>query len=286
MRKVFAAETRARLDYVSIVDPIRLQPVERVTAGCAALVAAHIGSTRLIDNLILATPGVSPEMLIQLALTARHVTTTQARIPGLETDVLRLKIENCRDCAAVSSIRLPPREFLTKYVKRDYPDLSVVRVAVIARNAPIHATNFLYNTPENFNRFVVALFELVGVKDFEEFKRRFVLTDAIRCHCSDPRVPERALAYCVKHLREELKLFPNLDTLVVLGEDAYLQFQKLILNRSTEEIPPFNNLLTEKGWEQEKARIPSLADPVLRIFYGYHPTHGYKRSPSLASYLG
>ena len=286
IRKVFAAETRARLDYVSIVDPIRLQPVERVTAGCVALVAAHVGSARLIDNLILAAPGVSPEMLIQLALTARHVTTTQARIPGLETDVLRLKIENCRDCAAVSSIRLPPREFLTKYVKRDYPDLSVVRVAVIARNAPIHATNFLYNTPENFNRFVVALFELVGVKDFEEFKRRFVLTDAIRCHCTDPRVPERALAYCVKHLREELKLFPNLDTLVVLGEDAYLQFQKLILNRSTEEIPPFNNLLTEKGWGQEKARIPSLAEPVLRIFYGYHPTQGYKRSPSLASYLG
>lgn len=285
MRSVFASEPQAQLEYVAIVDPIELESVERISAGCVALVAAHVGSTRLIDNTILGPPGVSPEMLIQLALTARPVATAQARIPGMETEILRLRIESCRDCAAVSSIRLPPNEFLSKYVKRDYPDLSAVRVAIIGRDAPIHAVNFLYHSPETTNRFVAALFELVGVKNFDEFRRRFVLTDALRCHCTAPHVPEKALAYCVKHLREELKLFPSLDTLIVLGDDAYLQFQKLILGRSEEQIAPLNQLLAEKGWEQEKVNIPSLIERVVRIFYCYHPTYGYKRSPSLASLL-
>jgi pantoate--beta-alanine ligase len=71
MRKVFAVEPRAQLDYAAIVDPARLQPVARVTAGCVALVAARVGTTRLIDNLIFGPPGASPETLLQLALTAR-----------------------------------------------------------------------------------------------------------------------------------------------------------------------------------------------------------------------
>ena len=285
MRSVFASEPRAQLEYVAIVDPIELESVERVSAGCVALAAARIGSTKLIDNLVLGPPGVSPEMLIQLALTARPVATAQARIPGMETEILRLRIESCRDCAAVSSIRLPPSEFLSKYVKRDYPDLTTVRVAIIGRDAPIHAVNFLYHSPEASNRFGVALFELVGVKSFDEFRRRFALTDALRCHCTAPHVPEKALAHCAKHLREELKLFPNLETMILLGEDAYLQFQKLVLGRSEEQITPFSHLLAEKGWEQEKVLVPSLLDRVMRIFYCYHPTYGYKRSPSLASQL-
>lgn len=285
MRGVVASEPRAQLEYAAIVDPIELESAERVTAGCVALVAARIGSTRLIDNLVLGPPGVSPEMLIQLALTARPVATAQARIPGMETEILRLRIESCRDCAAVSSVRLPPSEFLSKYVKRDYPDMGTVRVAIIGRDAPIHAVNFLYHSPEASNRFGVALFELVGVKSFDEFRRRFVLTDALRCHCTAPHVPDKALAYCVKHLREELKLFPNLETLIVLGEDAYRQFQKLILGRSEEQFTPFGQLLAEKGWEQEKVLVPSPLDREMRIFYCYHPTYGYKRSPSLVSHL-
>jgi pantoate--beta-alanine ligase len=71
MRKVFAVERRAKLDYVAIVDPLRFHPAARVTAGCVALVAARVGTTRLIDNLIFGPPGASPETLLQLALTAR-----------------------------------------------------------------------------------------------------------------------------------------------------------------------------------------------------------------------
>lgn len=286
MRKLFAAEPRVQLDYMAIVDPSRLQAVERVTAGCVALVAARVGSTRLIDNLIFGPPGASPELLLQLALTARPMVDTRARIPGLETETLRLKIENCRDCAAISTIQLPPREFLTKYVKRDYPDLNAVRVAVIGRDAPGSPENFLYRNPEMTNRFVAGLYDLLGVRNFTEFKARFVLTDAIRCHASGPRVPGNALDHCAKHLREELKLFPNLETLVVLGEDAYGQFQRLILGRSTAEIKPHEALLKEQGWAREEVRVPLFGEHKMRVFYCYHPTFGYKRSPSIAQMLG
>ncbi len=285
IHKVFCVELRAQLDYAVIVDPIQLQPVDRVYGGCVALVAARVGLARLIDNLIFGPPESTPETLLQLALTAGPLTSLHARIPGLETDVLRLKIENCRDCAAISTIRLPPGEFLTKYVKRDYPDLSVVRAAFIGRDAPINPSNFLYASPQVRTRFSEALFELAGVRDFEEFKAHFVLTDALRCHVTSSRVPEKALAYCAKHLREELRLFPNLDTVVVLGEDAYMQFQKLILDRNSDQYPPFGQHLKTEGWAQEEVRLSFLGDRPVRVFYCYHPTLGYRRTPSLGPML-
>jgi len=285
MRQIFAAEPRAVLDYAVIVDPMKLRPVERVTSGCAALVAARVGSTRLIDNLIFGPPGAKPEMLLQLALISRPIAATRAHIPGLEVDVLETKVENCRDCAALAAIRLPPTEFLAKYLKRDYPDLSVVRTAVIGRDAPLRGPNFLYHSPDERNRFVTAIYDLVGAKNFEDFKSRFVLTDAIRCHSTAPHVPEKALAYCAKFLPEELRLFPQLDTLVLVGEDAYLQFQRVLLGRSPSETLPFGTLLREKGWAQETARVPSVSERELRVFCCHHPTLEYKRSPSLASFL-
>jgi pantoate--beta-alanine ligase len=285
MRRVFAAEPRAQPDYVAIVEPARLRPIERVIAGSVALVAARVGTVRLIDNLIFGPPGSSPELLLQLALTAPSGLDTSARIPGLETEALRLRIESCRDCAALSSILLPPRDFLVKYLKSDYPDLGGVRVAVIGRDAPVNPENFLYHRPEKVNRFVSGLYELLGVKNFGEFKGRFVLTDAIRCHATETHVPEKALAYCVKHLRDELKLFPNLETIVLLGEDAYLQFQKLILTRDAAQFKPFNDLLKDQGWAREEARVPFLGDRMLRVIYCYHPTFGYTRSPSVARLL-
>ena len=283
--RIVAAEPRAQLEYTAIVDPVNLQPVERVTAGCVALVAARVGSTRLIDNLIFGPPGANPEMLLQLALTSLPIAATRAHIPGLEVDVLQTKVENCRDCAALAAIRLPPTEFMVKYLKRDYPDLSVVRAAVISRDAPLRGPNFLYHSPDERNRFVTAIYELVGVKNFEDFKSRFVLTDAIRCHSTAPHVPEKALAYCAKFLPEELRLFPELDTLVLVGEDAYLQFQRVFLGRGPSQTLPFDMLLQEKGWAEERARVPSVNERELRVFYCHHPTLEYKRSPSLASLL-
>jgi pantoate--beta-alanine ligase len=285
MRQIFADEPRAQLDYAAIVDPITLEPVEKAQTGVVALVAAQVGSARLIDNMVLGPPGTKPEMLLQLALTTRAMASTHAHIPGLEADVLKTRIENCRDCAAVSAIRLPPTEFLTRYVKRDYPDLGVVRAAIIARDAPLNAENFLYHSPERVNRFVTALYELVGVSSFEEFKSRFVLLDAVRCHSTSPRVPEKALAYCVRHLLDELRLFPNIDTIIILGEDAYFQFQRFVRGRGLDKIQPFGSLLREHGWAQENVRVTPFGERDLRLFYCHHPTLGYQRSPSIAAFL-
>ena len=40
-----------RLEYLRIVDPRTLEPVDRVSATCRVLAVAHYGSTRLLDNL-------------------------------------------------------------------------------------------------------------------------------------------------------------------------------------------------------------------------------------------
>ena len=52
--EVIAEEHGARLDYFAVVDPETLEPVADVTGGALAAVAAHFGSTRLIDNILLA----------------------------------------------------------------------------------------------------------------------------------------------------------------------------------------------------------------------------------------
>jgi pantoate--beta-alanine ligase len=47
------SEPEARIDYLAIVDPETLLPVEHAAAGSLVAVAAHVGTTRLIDNLLL-----------------------------------------------------------------------------------------------------------------------------------------------------------------------------------------------------------------------------------------
>jgi len=163
--------------------------------------------------------------------------------------------------------------------------LGLVRVAIITRDSPLSPENSIYVRPENERRFVTSLYELIGAKSFSDFRSRFVLTDALRCHCTNPRVPEKALDYCAKFLPEELRLFPNLTTLVVMGEGPYLQFQKHLLGRKGKEISTFNILLGEKGWAREEARIDSLGDRAYKLIYCHHPTVGYKRSPSIADLL-
>jgi pantothenate synthetase len=55
MHKVLAAEPRVKLDYVALVEPARLQPIDLITQGSVALVAVRVGAVRLIDNAVLRT---------------------------------------------------------------------------------------------------------------------------------------------------------------------------------------------------------------------------------------
>jgi len=49
----FAQEKSVRLDYFEIVDPDNLDPVENIAKGALVAVAAFVGPTRLIDNILL-----------------------------------------------------------------------------------------------------------------------------------------------------------------------------------------------------------------------------------------
>ncbi len=52
-REEFNRDTAVRLDYFEIVNPETLDPVQDVSQGALVAVAAYVGSTRLIDNLLL-----------------------------------------------------------------------------------------------------------------------------------------------------------------------------------------------------------------------------------------
>jgi pantoate--beta-alanine ligase len=52
-REEFAKDGSVRLDYFEIVDPDKLDPVEDISGAALAAVAAYVGSTRLIDNILL-----------------------------------------------------------------------------------------------------------------------------------------------------------------------------------------------------------------------------------------
>ena len=53
MREVIETAEDARIDYVALVDPETLQPVERITGRTLAVLAVKIENTRLIDNCLL-----------------------------------------------------------------------------------------------------------------------------------------------------------------------------------------------------------------------------------------
>ena len=52
-RKVLEDEPDVRLDYLSVVDPESLEPVEHIASATLVAVAAYVGTTRLIDNVVL-----------------------------------------------------------------------------------------------------------------------------------------------------------------------------------------------------------------------------------------
>jgi pantoate--beta-alanine ligase len=50
MRRVLSDAGITRIDYVALVDPDTLEPVETLQGPVVALIAAYAGDTRLIDN--------------------------------------------------------------------------------------------------------------------------------------------------------------------------------------------------------------------------------------------
>jgi pantoate--beta-alanine ligase len=56
-RRVIAEEPEVRLDYFEIVDWDTLDPVPDVSKGALTAVAAYVGETRLIDNVLLTGVG-------------------------------------------------------------------------------------------------------------------------------------------------------------------------------------------------------------------------------------
>jgi len=51
-KELSAQEQQVRLDYFEIVDPDTLESVERITSKTLVAVAAYVGTTRLIDNVV------------------------------------------------------------------------------------------------------------------------------------------------------------------------------------------------------------------------------------------
>ena len=58
-QRIFLEELDVRVDYVEIVDNDTLESVEDVSLGALVAVAAYVGLTRLIDNLLLAPQSAS-----------------------------------------------------------------------------------------------------------------------------------------------------------------------------------------------------------------------------------
>ena len=53
MRNVLCREPAVRVDYIAVVDPDTLLPVEDIRSGALLAIAASVGKTRLIDNVLL-----------------------------------------------------------------------------------------------------------------------------------------------------------------------------------------------------------------------------------------
>jgi pantoate--beta-alanine ligase len=56
MQQMLAAEPGVQVQYVTLADPQTLAPLEQIERDAVALIAAQVGGTRLIDNLLLQAP--------------------------------------------------------------------------------------------------------------------------------------------------------------------------------------------------------------------------------------
>ena len=61
-KAVLEEEREVRLDYVEVVNPESLEPVADVSKGALVAVAAFVGNTRLIDNLLLTGVGKAKKL--------------------------------------------------------------------------------------------------------------------------------------------------------------------------------------------------------------------------------
>ncbi len=57
MREALRAERLVEIDYVELVDAETLDPVTFLRGGCLAMIAARVGTTRLIDNMLIEEVG-------------------------------------------------------------------------------------------------------------------------------------------------------------------------------------------------------------------------------------
>jgi pantoate--beta-alanine ligase len=55
-KRSLGAHPEVSVDYFAVVDPVAMQRVDQATADSVAVVAARVGKTRLIDNMILGQP--------------------------------------------------------------------------------------------------------------------------------------------------------------------------------------------------------------------------------------
>jgi pantoate--beta-alanine ligase len=51
--RIMSCSGSARIEYISVVDPDELRPLETITGSCLIALAVRIGKTRLIDNLVI-----------------------------------------------------------------------------------------------------------------------------------------------------------------------------------------------------------------------------------------
>lgn len=64
MRRVIESESKVTIDYAEIVDAETFEPALSVRKTCYALIAARVGSTRLIDNALIEVDGDSVRVAV------------------------------------------------------------------------------------------------------------------------------------------------------------------------------------------------------------------------------
>jgi len=64
VRTLFNSEPLARLDYAEVVAADDFEPMVRVSRRSYVLVAAHLGKTRLLDNMLVEIPETNPAELV------------------------------------------------------------------------------------------------------------------------------------------------------------------------------------------------------------------------------